>query len=182
MRRPVIDGAFPREAGAAPERPREPSDGDRRILESLDALAREAESSANGEFGPAIAALRRFAGYTRRRLAAELTRELGLPDESAARVKLYLADLENGLMSARRVATPVHDALAQLLRVEPAELIGAARFSKTLTRRDARAYARASRSSVTSRRGERPLPWDQVDALFLGRDEGEEGVAEARRR
>ena len=147
---------------------------ERRIMDSLDSLIDLGGRGASGEFGPALYAFRGFAGYTRRDLASSLTRELGLSERSAPRVKYYLADLENGRMSAERLAGRVFKALSGLLGVELVELMGGARFSRQLTRREAHAYARSAKGAPSSKRGERTLPWDEVDALFLG----EEGTSD----
>lgn len=146
-----------------------------RIMGNLDSLIEEASSAASGDLGPSLRALRSFAGYSRRDLSSNLTSELGLSDRSVPRVKYYLADLENGRMSAERLSRRVYEALATLLDVEPVELMGGARFSKELTRRQAHAYARSTRGLPSSERGERALPWDEVDALFLG----EEGMSDS---
>jgi transcriptional regulator with XRE-family HTH domain len=140
----------------------------RRALVRVRKLTADGEQSASAQLGPLLLSLRRRLGLTRRELVGRLGIELDLPDASLSKLKRYYADLENGLLSASRLAPELYAALGRTLAADPEELSGAARFSVPLTHPQARALARVANASTT-----RPVPpnapvWDRVDALFLG--------------
>ena len=140
-----------------------------RAFARVNELLAEGEASASSELGAFLRLLRRRLGLTRRDLATRLRKELALPAASLAKLKHYYADLENGLLSAHRLAPELYEALARALATDPEELRGAARFSAPLARPEARAFARATRTARRAASPDEYAPsWDLVDALFLG--------------
>jgi transcriptional regulator with XRE-family HTH domain len=138
----------------------------RRAMERVKELIAE---SGSDQLAPFLRSMRQRLGLTRRDLAADLGAELGVSATSVPKLKRYYADLENELLSARRLAPDLYVALARVLAVDEEELRGAARFSSPLRRAEALAFARAANASS---RFVAPAmekhEWDRVDALFLG--------------
>lgn len=140
----------------------------RRAMQRVRNLIAEGERSASAQLGPLLRSLRRRLGLTRRDLVAALHAELGVPATSAPKVKRYYADLENGLLSARRLAPDLYRALASVLVVEEQELRDAGRFSSPLPRAAARAFARVANAPARRPAPPKKPDWDRIDALFLG--------------
>ena len=145
----------------------------RRAMERVRALIADGEQSASAQLGPLLRSLRRRLGLTRRELITRLHVELGMPPAAAPKVKRYYADLENGLLSARRLAPDVYAALARVLAVDEQELRGAGRFSSPLAGAEARAFARAANAPARLAAPMKKPDWDRVDALFLGSPDDE---------
>jgi hypothetical protein len=145
----------------------------RRAMERVRALIVDGEQSASAQLGPLLRSLRRRLRLTRRELITRLNVELGLPPAASPKVKRYYADLENGLLSARRLAPDVYAALARVLAADEQELRGAARFSSPLARSEARAFARATNAPGRLAAPMKKPDWDRVDALFLGSTDDE---------
>jgi hypothetical protein len=145
------------------------ADARRRALERVRELAGEA-NGRGGALPPLLRSLRTRLGVTRRDLAHDLTSRLGLQESRGAKIKRRYADLESGLLPAGRMDARLVDALAELLRVEPEELHGAARFASPPTSPAAAVFARAAGREHSHPSGSRRLDvgLDEVDRLFLG--------------
>jgi len=145
------------------------ADTRRRALERVRELASEGSADA-GTLPPLLRALRTRLGVTRRDLARELTIRLGLQESTRAKVKRRYADLESGLLPAGRMDGRLVRALADLLRVEPGELRGAARFASQPAAPTAAAFARAAGREHAGSPGFHRLDvgLDEVDRLFFG--------------
>lgn len=140
-----------------------------RALERVRELAGDGTADA-GTLPPLLRALRTRLGVTRRDLAGELTIRLGLQESMRAKVKRRYADLESGLLPAGRIDGSLVRALAELLRVEPDEIKGAARFASQPAPPAAAAFARAAGREHGRRSGSHRLDvgLDEVDRLFFG--------------
>jgi hypothetical protein len=141
----------------------------RRALERVRELAAEG-STEGGALAPLLRSLRTRLGITRRDLAGDLTLRLGLLESTRAKVKRRYADLESGLLPAGQIDGRLVQALAELLRVEPDEIRGAARFASRPDAPEAAAFARAAGREQGRRSTSRRLDvgLDEVDRLFLG--------------
>jgi transcriptional regulator with XRE-family HTH domain len=141
----------------------------RRALQRVRELAGES-STHGGVLPPLLRSLRTRLGITRRDLAGDLTLHLGLQESMRAKVKRRYADLESGLLPAGYLDYRLVQALAELLRVEPDEIQGAARFASRPAQPAAAAFARAAGREHARRSTSRRLDvgLDEVDRLFLG--------------
>jgi transcriptional regulator with XRE-family HTH domain len=111
-------------------------------------------------------------------LAAELVRELELPDERASKTASYLDQLERGQLEPSRISRKVFDALARLFGVPSDELEGAGNVGSWATPSPAPAFraeddaaqAAAPHLDLLAKGLATPggAGRDEVDDLFLG--------------
>jgi hypothetical protein len=125
-----------------------------------------------------LAALRERFSLSTPQLAAELVRELELPEDKAAKTASYLERLERGDLEASRVSRRVFDALAGLFSVPRHELEGAGDLGSwampaaapAFRAEDDAAAAAAPHLDLLAKGLATPggAERDEVDDLFLG--------------
>jgi transcriptional regulator with XRE-family HTH domain len=149
---------------------REQIAADPRVRASIDAMARDA-----GVWPELLPRLRERASLSVRELASKLAAAVGLGAAAEEKTASYLGQLEDGSLDPARVSRRVIDALAGILRADPALLEGAGGPAF----RAAPVFRASAPPSAATERNIEILAdmltakapaedWDEVDQLFQG--------------
>jgi len=149
-------------AGSVPPEPSE-----ERVAEMLREPAFALVSASS--YGELLRRARENRHQSRAAFASELAGELGV-EARQDKVKLYYADLENGLLSPQGLDRRVREAVTNLLGLPRRQLKALANaWSPPKTRGEASAvFARTRQTTSGDARRSPETGWDEVDRLFLG--------------